>query len=249
MNKSVLAFTAIIAIALAVQSAPAKAQNNIAIDYARQSNGDKNRFVQITPNKPGALQGQSSDMATAYRYLFQKRFDLALESFQRLYQNLGPDDNVLYGLAMAYQKQGRDSTAINIWQQLLKNERLDPVMQAYAQLNLSILQPTDNQTLQNIADLAINKADKSAIFATLGQVFTARGELQRAQESFRSAAALAPDNMLYTYNLGVSYDRLGKSQQALQHYLMVEQQGNAGRVLSPVELKAMRQRIRYLKKG
>ncbi len=225
--------------------APALTMADITMNYAPPQ---ASKFVEISPNDEGELVGTASDEAMAYRALLQKDYGGAVSQFYALVKQRGQEPNLLYGLALAYQKSGNKPAAINVWNHLLANPNLDAAMKAYAHLNLAILQPTNPTTLQDIANNTVQTAETSAVYATMGQVLLNQGNQSQGLRSLELAYQNEPQNVLYAYNLAVAYDQAGDSQRALPLYTAVAESQGVATKLSTNSLNLLRKRIAYLKR-
>ena len=71
------------------------------------------------------------------------------------------------------------------------------------------------------------------------------GNPEKAARNLRRAILLSPENVSYKYNLAITYDKLGKIEQALQLYHQIIEAVRGGAVI-PGSTDKMMERITYL---
>ncbi|MBX7056555.1 MAG: tetratricopeptide repeat protein [Leptospirales bacterium] len=136
-------------------------------------------------------------------------------------RELAPNDPKVALLLGNILAEGQDlNSAIGIYREGIASSPEEPLL--YYNLALSLLrQQKYDEALLNFAR-AIEKAGASQIavqsYAQMGQIYFYKGNLEMAADNLRKAAAMAPDNGRYRYNLGVVYLRMNRAQEAAAEF-------------------------------
>jgi protein O-GlcNAc transferase len=151
----------------------------------------------------------------------------------------------LLGHGAALQKMGRGQEAQADYDAVLK---FDPQnREALTNMTSIIGERAPQEALNRLLELERQYALFSPVKAQIGLTYAKMGSLPQALDYFRRAVALAPDTVMYHYNLALVLDHLGRRDQAVASYERVLASISAGR--SPVELSAteIERRVRFLR--
>jgi tetratricopeptide (TPR) repeat protein len=90
---------------------------------------------------------------------------------------------------------------------------------AAQQLALKAQKATDNETAINLYNQAVETyADLPAAWNNMGVLLLGEGRLMEAAEAFGAAASRTPNDPRPSFNLGLTWDRAGYLETALEHY-------------------------------
>ncbi|MFO7539064.1 MAG: tetratricopeptide repeat protein [Chloroflexota bacterium] len=125
------------------------------------------------------------------------------------------DTPVSYRVALRYFSQGRMSEAL---QMINKAIEARPDFWESQQLR-ALIHLTNLDFVRAEKDargaIALNP-DAHPVYNTLGQVYLAQEQFERAAEIYEQALDLDPDNAIYTYHLGLSLHRQGLYEEAVE---------------------------------
>ena len=155
-------------------------------------------------------------LVSANRALKLKRYDSALDMFERLYAKNKRDQRILMGLAVAQQNTGRSEAAIKTYEAILD---LNP-NNTDAMLNmLGILRSQyPSVALRRLMDLHDKYPSNAGITAQIGVTQADLGHHDDAMRFLGMAASLEPNNAQHVFNMAIITDRAGQTKQAIQYY-------------------------------
>jgi len=157
----------------------------------------------------------TSNVLRAYQLLQEGR----LEEARRAYENQRVQEpnnaDVLLGLALIAQRQGRSDEAAQLY---LKALEADP-KNAFAQASLSsMIARADPVAAENKLKALIAQQPAAFLYFGLGNVYAAQGRWSEAQMAYFEAQRLAPESPDYAFNLAVSLERINQPRSALDYY-------------------------------
>jgi Tfp pilus assembly protein PilF len=211
------------------------------------------------PNAPKPAAGETlgsvvevrSDEISTYETL-QKAYDALMagqrESAAALYRTILKADakniHALFGLATTYQKDGRRDEARDYYQQLLA---IQPTHRD-ALNNLLVLasEESPQQTLEELAMLAQRNPDFSPIPAQMAMILNKLGKPDEAVKYMAKAIRLAPDNLLYRYNLAIILDRSQHYAQAAKMYRELLSAAERNSLTLPAPEDVIHRRLTFL---
>ena len=157
----------------------------------------------------------ASSVMRAYGLLQEGR----LEEARRAYENLRAQEphnaDVLLGLALIAQRQGRTDEAAQLY---LKTLDVEP-RNAFAQASLSgMIARADPAAAEGKLKALIAQQPAAFLHFGLGNVYAAQGRWNEAQTAYFEAQRLDPEAPDYAFNLAVSLERINQPRAALDYY-------------------------------
>lgn len=204
------------------------------------------------PPANGGIQIASGDAAqhgngivTAYRLLQEGRLDDARRAYETLHALEPRNPDVLLGLALIAQRQGRNDDAVQYYLQTLD---ADP-RNAFAQASLTgMIARADPQAAEAKFKTLIAQQPTAFLHFGLGNVYAAQGRWSEAQNAYFEAQRMAPDAPDYAFNLAISLEHLHQPRAALDYYrraLKLMQTSNAA--FDVAQVKSRIQQLSNLK--
>ena len=176
----------------------------------------KDRDIQISSgaSAPSLATGAGSVMA-AYQLLQQGRLEEARRVYEPL-RALEPNNpDVLLGLGLIAQRQGRTDDAAQLF---LKALDVDP-KNAFAQASLSgMIARADPAAAEAKLKALIAQQPAAFLSFRLGNVYAAQGRWNEAQAAYFEAQRLETDSPDYAFNLAISLERIQQPHLALEYY-------------------------------
>jgi len=161
----------------------------------------------------GAQHGNG--IMTAYQLLQQGRLDDARHAYETLHALEPRNPDVLLGLALIAQRQGRNDDAVQYY---LKTLDADP-QNAFAQASLTgMIARADPQVAEAKFKTLIAQQPAAFLQFGLGNVYAAQGRWNEAQSAYFEAQRMAPDAPDYAYNLAISLEHIHQPRTALDYY-------------------------------
>ena len=241
--------------ALPIRATPSVAQNEPhqrAPETMKSTATPRNPMV-ITPAKDRGIKisgggsvaqnavSSAGGVMAAYQLLQEGRLDEARRAYETLRALEPRNADVLLGLGLIAQRQGRTEDAA---QQYLKALEVDS-KNAFAQASLSsLIAHTDPVAAENKLKALIAQQPSAFLFFRLGNVYAAQGRWNEAQVAYFEAQRLETDSPDYAFNLAVSLERINQPRVALDYYqraLKLSQTKSA--VFDLVQLKSRIQQL------
>lgn len=139
--------------------------------------------------------------------------------------------DALLGLAAIARQDGHVDMAQDYYFRLLALDPADP--DAIAELTSMASSSQASFSEQKIKQLLDGNRQSATLHFALGNLYARQKKWKAAQEEYFNAWANDKNNQLYTYNLAVSLDQLGKPGEAAKFYkLSLELAGNSNTVFS-----------------
>lgn len=151
----------------------------------------------------------------AYQLLQEGRLEDARRAYEKLRFSEPSNVDILLGLGLIAQRQGRTEEAMQLY---LKTLGTDPQnMFAHASLT-SIIAHADPAAAESKLKALIAQQPGAFLYFSLGNVYAAQGRWNEAQKAYFEAQRLAPDSPDYAFNLAVSLERIRQPRVALDYY-------------------------------
>ena len=157
--------------------------------------------------------------ANSVQHAYQLLQEGRLEEARRAYENLRAQEpnnaDVLLGLALIAQRQGRTDEAAQLY---LKALNADP-KNAFAQASLSgLIARVDPAAAEGKLKALIAQQPAAFLHFGLGNVYAAQGRWNEAQAAYFEAQRLDPEAPDYAFNLAISLERIKQPRAALDYY-------------------------------
>ena len=177
----------------------------------------------VTPAMPdtgvkvvGGSAQSSGGISNAYQLLQDGRLEDARRAYEKLRALEPRNPDVLLGLALIAQRQGRNDEAV---QHYLKALEVDP-RNAFAQASLTgMVARADPQAAETKFKSLIAQQPAAYLSFGLGNVYAAQGRWNEAQSAYFDAQRQEPDSPDYAFNLAVSLEHINQPRAALDYYL------------------------------
>ncbi|MDD2721758.1 MAG: tetratricopeptide repeat protein [Gallionella sp.] len=166
----------------------------------------------------GILAGSSKDpLQEGYLSLSQGRLDQAEQHYQQALAQHPHEKDALLGLAVIAQRKQQTQRATDLYQQVLREDLGNTTAAAGLVSLAEYADPVAAESqLKQLIDI---KSNAPEFHYALGNVLARQQRWGEAQQSFFRAHELAPNNVLYAYNLAVSLEHLHQPAAALPFYV------------------------------
>ena len=157
----------------------------------------------------------SGGISNAYQLLQDGRMEDARRAYEKLRALEPRNPDVLLGLALIAQRQGRNDEAV---QHYLKALEAEP-KNAFAQASLTgMVARADPQAAETKFKSLIAQQPAAYLYFGLGNVYAAHGRWNDAQGAYFDAQRLEPDSPDYAFNLAVALEHINQPRAALDYY-------------------------------
>ena len=172
------------------------------------------RAIQISGVSPAAA-SSADGVNSAYQLLQEGRLDDARRAYAKLRIAEPNNPDILLGLGLIAQRQGRTEEAMQLY---LKTLDSDPKnMFAHASLT-SMIGRADPAAAEAKLKSLIAQQPTAFLYFSLGNVHAAQGRWNEAQQAYFEAQRLDVDSPDYVFNLAVSLERINQPRVALDYY-------------------------------
>ena len=174
----------------------------------------KERNLQISGGNTNTATSVGGVMA-AYQLLQDGRLDEARRAYEAL-RVLDPKNaDVLLGLGLIAQRQGRSEDAAQLYLKALDVDSKN----AFAQASLSsLIAQADPAAAEGKLKALLAQQPAAFLYFRLGNVYAAQGRWNEAQTAYFEAQRLESDAPDYAFNLAVSLERINQPRVALDYY-------------------------------
>lgn len=150
----------------------------------------------------------------------------------------------MFGLATSLHRNGQYSQAQKAYAELLAYypNYTDGLNNFFALMS----EMAPGEAIQQLEVLAKRNPDFSAIPAQLGMVYLKNGEYERAVGSFARAVSLAPENIMYRYNMAIALDKMEQWPEAARLYQQVLEEAYKGTPIQ-ADTKGIQERLIFLR--
>lgn len=199
---------------IAKKEAPSISQKSHAPIVAEAPAPPQDKGIQIsggssTPSAPG------NGVLRAYQLLQEGRLEEARRAYEGLRAQEPNNADVLLGLGLIAQRQGRTDEAAQLY---LKALDVDP-RNVFAQASLSsMIARADPAAAEGKLKALIAQQPAAFLHFGLGNLYAAQGRWNEAQIAYFEAQRLAPESPDYAFNLAISLERIKQPRVALDYY-------------------------------
>lgn len=181
----------------------------------------------------------------AYKALLLGQVSAATNLYKDVLEKEPDNKEAMFGLATSYHKNSQFEQARAIYTKLLSKEPDNK--EALNNFLVLVAEEAPEDALIELEKLERINSDFSPIPAQIAMINLKLGETEKAARYLRRAILLSPDNVSYKYNLAITYDKLGKQDQAVQLYHQVIESARNGAVI-PGSLDKLIERATYLER-
>ncbi|MCE2927062.1 MAG: tetratricopeptide repeat protein [Rickettsiales bacterium] len=183
------------------------------------------------------------ELEKAYDALVTGQPSLAIEIYKNILTNDPNNKGALFGLATTYHRSGQLDQARNYYGKLLA---IAPKHRDGLNNFLVLLaDEAPEQALAKMEELAKRNPDFSPIPAQMAVIHQRLGNNEQATEHMFRAVALAPENMVYRYNLAIMLDKQKKYDEAARLYKQLIEAAGRGMTI-PGNLQKIQQRLTFI---
>jgi len=181
----------------------------------------------------------------AYKALLVGQTAAAINIYKEVLDREPSSRDAMFGLATAYHKNNQFEQARAIYTDIL---RVDPSnKEALNNFLVLVAEEAPEDALIELEKLERINSDFSPIAAQIAMINLKLGNPEKAARYLRRAILLSPENISYKYNLAITYDKLGKDEQAVQLYRQIINAVRGGAIISGSIDKVI-ERTTYLEK-
>lgn len=180
------------------------------------STASNERAIQISGgNTAPSAASSAGGVNGAYQLLQEGRLDDARRAYAKLRIAEPNNADILLGLGLIAQRQGRTEEAMQLY---LKTLDTDPKnMFAHASLT-SMIGRADPAAAEAKLKALIAQQPTAFLFFSLGNIQAAQGRWNEAQQAYFEAQRLDVESPDYAFNLAVSLERINQPRVALDYY-------------------------------
>ncbi len=172
------------------------------------------RYVVV--KKESHAESFDSRLTGARSALAQARYASSLELFSDLYERYPEDVRVLMGWAVSLQKLGRNTEALNTYEEVLN---VDPKNIEALTNMLGILGAQEKDiALKHLLQLKDMHPYNPDIMAQLGMIYGVMGDYRNSIKYLNMADSLKPNDINTIFNKAVAYDKMGDGDKAMELY-------------------------------
>lgn len=184
----------------------------------------------------------NSGVVNAYQLLQAGQIEDARRAYEKQAAIEPRNPDILLGLALIAQRQGRSDDAVQLYLRALD---VDP-KNTFAQSSLTtMVARADPVAAETKFKSLIAQQPAAYLYFGLGNVYAAQGKWTEAQQAYFDAQRLAPDASDYAYNLAISLEHIHQPRAALDYYAraltLARAKGSAN--FDVLETKARMQRL------
>lgn len=164
----------------------------------------------------GLRQGIDQLMGAGYSLI--EKYREAIPYFQKAYQNNSKDPDLMFGLAVAYERSGDFDGAAAVFRRLIKQEpknhaALNYLGYMYADKGINL-----DEAKKMIADAMALDPGNAFYIDSMGWVLYRLGEFKKASENMEKAVELMPNDPTLRDHMGDIYLSLGMKERALEQW-------------------------------
>jgi tetratricopeptide (TPR) repeat protein len=183
------------------------------------------------------------ELEKAYNALMSGQPTLAIEIYKNVLSNDPANSDALFGIATTYHRTGQlDNARIYYGKLLALKPRHRDGLNNFLVL---LADEAPEQALQKMQELAERNPSFSPIPAQMAVIYQRMGDADRAVENMFKAIALAPENMVYRYNLAVMLDKQKKYDEAARLYRQLLEAASRGETI-PGNVQKIQQRLTFI---
>lgn len=172
------------------------------------------RAIQISGANPSPAPS-TGGVNSAYQLLQEGRLDDARRAYAKLRIAEPNNSDILLGLGLIAQRQGRTEEAMQLYLKTLDADSKN--MFAHASLT-SMIGRADPAAAEAKLKTLIAQQPTAFLFFSLGNVQAAQGRWNEAQQAYFEAQRLDVESPDYAFNLAVSLERINQPRVALDYY-------------------------------
>ncbi len=194
-------------------SAPAQTQQTGTADKTRDNATDPDQVTIVRGSRAPAINPLA---AQAYGAWQKGQLEQAQTLYLALLQQQPHNVDAMLGLAAIAAQGKQPDQAVRYYSAALQLDPHNPTAQA-GLINLAdAADPAATGT--RLRQLVASEPGNAALYYSLGNHYSRSGNWQAAEEAYFSAVGSAPQHPDYAFNLAVSLDHLGQSEQARLYY-------------------------------
>jgi len=185
-----------------------------------------------------------NNVSAGYNALVRGAYDMALDFYDRALKEEPNSILALLGRSTALQKMGRNEEARAGYEKVLKID--PPNREALSNLTTLIGESAPSEALPRLLEIDKENPGFSPIKAQIGLTYAKLGQMPLALDYLARATAMAPNSVMYQYNMALVLDHMGRREQAVAVYetVLASLSGGSAPELSSTDIE---RRVRYLK--
>lgn len=183
------------------------------------------------------------ELEKAYVALTGGNTEEAIATYNNVLDIAPENEQALFGLATTYHRVGLLDKARPVYGKLLKiNPRHKEAINNFL---VMVGEEAPERALEHMKHLALENPDFAPIPAQMALLYSKIGDMQSAIQSMQQAVSIAPENLIYKYNLAILYDQANKPVEASILYKQLLEARYRGETL-PADADEIQQRLTFL---
>ena len=184
-----------------------------------------------------------SQLEKAYDALNSGQSDVAIETYKEVLDNSPNNTQALFGLATLYHRARQFDKARPLYSRLLavNPEHRD----GFNNFLVMLADEAPNEALSELEKLENKNPGFSTIPAQIAVIYQKLGQQEKAIDKMFRAVSLAPENMIYRYNLAIMLDKQKNYDEAAKLYRqLIEASGRGEKI--PGNITNIQQRLTFI---
>lgn len=179
----------------------------------------------------------------AYQAQLKEDLGTAMDRYQAVADAQPNNVEAKFGLATTYHRMGELVMARNLYAEIIQ---IQPnYVEALNNLLVLISQESPDEAMDELKKLERKNPQFSPIPAQMAAIYARNEDFGSAIESIQRAIILDPDNLAYRYNAAVLMDRAGRSEEAIELYVLLKRSHERGQVV-PADMAGIQERLTFL---
>lgn len=198
----------------------------------------------MTPEKKEKFLSTEIQLDMGYRALMTGQLEAAIDVYKDVLKKHPDNEDAMFGLANAYQKNDQKEQAKKAYRDLL--EAHPDHKEALNNFLLLMADDSPEDALLELRKLERINPEYSPVAAQIGMVYFKMKQYAQAERYLRKAISMSPDNLFYLHNLAIVSDYRGEKDQAIALYERLVKESREGKPI-PGSVDQIQQRLKYLR--
>jgi len=181
----------------------------------------------------------------AYNAVLVGQYEIALELYKEIIKKEPKNYFAKYSMAIVYQRLNQYKQAKNIYYELLKDE-VENKREVINNIIAILIEEAPREAIYLLNRLTKQNPNTAFLMASMGLAFEKVSDFDNAIAYYIKAFNLDPENVGYSYNLGVLYDQNKDYEKAIEMYQMVVKNSSAS-PNSEISIDLVKRRIDKIK--
>lgn len=232
-----------------INASPKASTDPIEVERAREKKASQAKPIRheemgisIEVKKPSM--DMNYELEKAYNATIAGETGIAMDIYQNILHNDANNKVALFGLGTLYHRAGQIDTARKLYSKLLT---IDPSNRdALNNFLVLLADEAPEAALEQLSKLEKRDPKFSPIPAQMAIIYQKLGDLDSASQKMFRAIDLAPENMVYRYNLAIMLDKQQKYDEAGKLYYQIIEAYQRGQNV-PGDIQQIQQRLTFIR--